>query len=450
MSCHLSTTDPFAIINGPEKYETLKTSISPFFDEVNQLINKGTLFIDGENVELEFFLGGDMKFLLMILGLSSATADYACLWCKIHKDDRWDTSKPMNCYNEEPMRHTLEEIKRLCGSKDNVGCIHDPLLNIPITHVIPDELHLLLRITDKLLQNVIDEALERDAGEVFEKPRGQPKGIFLNRLVKTINGLGISFSIWNKRNADGSESQVKEFTSLLGTQKKKLLNELPSKLNDFLYPDTCATVKKIWDNFGSLYNKISDFNLTAAAANDLFDEAKAWIDLFCSLRGVRSGYTRPRITSHMHFIAYHLPFLAQKHGCLKKFTGQGVEKNNDDAKRIFFQKSNKWDAAKDILCTESRQWDLKQHEREKATYTKRKLEYWGHDISEIRKQKRSRIRNSSFSEEEDMLDLTPREDLNKLTVKQFKEIVTKRGLSTKGLSKRKKQELISLIERGSS
>ena len=141
--------------------------------------------------------------------------------------------------------------------------------------------------------------LEKDAVEDFEKPRGQPKGIFLNRLVKAIDGLGISFSIWNKRNADGPESQVKEFTSLLGTQTKKLLNELPSKLNEFLHPDTCATVKKIWDDFGSLYNKISDLNLiaaAAAAANDLFDEAKAWIDLFCSLRGVRSGYTSPRIT----------------------------------------------------------------------------------------------------------------------------------------------------------
>ena len=123
-----------AIINGPEKYKTLKTSLSSFCDDVNQLICKSTLPIDGENVELEFFLGGDMKFLLMILGLSSATADYACLWCKIHKDDRWDTSKPMNYYNREPMRRTLEEVKRLCGSKDTFGCIHDPLLNIPKTH----------------------------------------------------------------------------------------------------------------------------------------------------------------------------------------------------------------------------------------------------------------------------------------------------------------------------
>lgn len=45
-----------AIINAPKKYETLRTSLSNFFDEVNQLISTGTIAIDGEDVELEFFL----------------------------------------------------------------------------------------------------------------------------------------------------------------------------------------------------------------------------------------------------------------------------------------------------------------------------------------------------------------------------------------------------------
>ena len=61
----------------------------------------------------------------------------------------------------------------------------------------------------------------------------------------------------------------------------------------------------------------------------------------------------------MHVMAYHVPIFVEKYGCFKKFTGQGVEKNNDDAKRMLFHKSNKWDAAKDILCIESRQWELK-------------------------------------------------------------------------------------------
>jgi len=53
---------------------------------------------------------------------------------------------------------------------------YEPLLNIALTNVIADELHLLLQITDKLLQNLIDEVLERDAVEDFNKKGEHPKG----------------------------------------------------------------------------------------------------------------------------------------------------------------------------------------------------------------------------------------------------------------------------------
>lgn len=48
----------------------------------------------------------------------------------------------------------------------------------------------------------------------------------------------------------------------------------------------------------------------------------------------------------MHTIPYHVPIIIKKCSTMKQFTGQGVEKNNDDAKKVFFQKSNKWDAAR--------------------------------------------------------------------------------------------------------
>ena len=57
-----------------------------------------------------------------------------------------------------------------------------------------DELHLLFRITDELLQNIINDVLERDAIEDFNKPRGIPKEVNLTKLVKNISDLAISFS----------------------------------------------------------------------------------------------------------------------------------------------------------------------------------------------------------------------------------------------------------------
>lgn len=370
-----------AIVNGHEEYKTLQISFLPIFNEINHLIEKGTLTVDDNEIKLDFFLGGDLKFLLMIMGLSNATANYACLWCKIHKDQRWDTTKTLNFYNEDlNVVRTLDEIPKCCGQEKSYGCKHEPLININLTKVIPDELHLLLRITDRLLENIIDEVVHRDESQEFLNPRG-PKQVFLTKFVNSVNSLGISFSVWNKKNADGSISNIKDCTSLLGTAKKILLKGLPSKFHEFLYADTCSTVKKIWEDFEILYKKISDFNLKKEDGNDLFLKAKAWIDLFCSLNGKRHGYDQARVTPYMHAMAYYIPYLVKMHGCMKKFTGQGVEKNNDDAKRVMFSKSNKWDAATDILLLESRQWDLKEHERSHNKYTKRKLEWWGSGIS---------------------------------------------------------------------
>lgn len=195
----------------------------------------------------------------------------------------------------------------------------------------------------------------------YKKPGDKQKESIFQNLLRQLILWGFHFQYGRKKNADGSESQVKEFTCLLGSQKKKLLNGLPSKLGEVLCPDTCETVKQIWTDFECLYN-ISDFNLSKTAANAIFVQAKAWVELFCSLKGI----TRSRVTPYMHTLVYDIPFFVKMHGCFKKFTGQGVEKNNDEAKRVLFKKSNIWDAVKDILCTESRQWDLKHHERMKG------------------------------------------------------------------------------------
>lgn len=217
-------------------------------------------------------------------------------------------------------------------------------------------------------------------------------------------------------------------------------------MNQFLYPETCETVQQIWKDFEELYNIITDLNISSNDSLAIFTKAKSWINLFCSLRGKRSGYERPRVTPYMHIIPYHIPFFIEKHGGFKKFSGQGVEKNNDDAKRILFQKSNKWEAAKDILNTESRQWELRHHEREKATYKKRNVEYWEAGISQKRKEQRLMSAPSSSLDEE-MCEESPTEDYNKMTLPQLRKLIKERGLKVKNLSKLKKKELLTIIEK---
>ena len=113
----------------------------------------------------------------------------------------------------------------------------------------------------------------------------------------------------------------------------------------------------------------------------------------------------------------------------------------------FFQKSNKWDAARDVLQSESRQIALQGHEREKRKYDKQNKDYWEGGIVASRK-KRHRSQVNAMDEEPGPSDELPEqeEDLGKLNVSQLKERIKSRNIQVKGLTKLKKKELIELLK----
>lgn len=100
-----------AVVNGPECYNTVRDSLAKPLEEMNRLIGEKSIDVDGRKYVLDFFLGGDYKILLIVMGLSGATSDYACLWCKIYKSDRFDMSKHKDYYNTAPIARTLNELQ---------------------------------------------------------------------------------------------------------------------------------------------------------------------------------------------------------------------------------------------------------------------------------------------------------------------------------------------------
>lgn len=72
------------------------------------------------------------------------------------------------------------------------------------------------------------------------------------------------------------------------------------------------------------------------------------------------------------------------------------------------QKSNKWDAAKDVLQVEERLQHLSDLQRKPIQYKKKSHEYWSTGIGESRR-KRPRLANQEqiVESEEDLLTLTP-------------------------------------------
>ena len=63
-------------------------------------------------------------------------------------------------------------------------------------------------------------------------------------------------------------------------------------------------------------------------ADTIQKEAKEWIVNFISY----PGHANQQVTPYMHVFAYHVPDQIRENGNIRQFSGQGVEKNNDDAK----------------------------------------------------------------------------------------------------------------------
>lgn len=157
-------------------------------------------------------------------------------------------SVPHDTYNKPPMSLTLDDIKKYSETGEYC-CVESPLLNVPLDHIILDELHLLLRFTDVLLSNLIEDAMELDDKDDFCKKRGEPKGIHLRKLTQLINSCGVTFSVWEKKDGDGKGMGKMDWTSLMGDEKKRLLRNLPTKLRestDAIHADSKDTVVKLW------------------------------------------------------------------------------------------------------------------------------------------------------------------------------------------------------------
>ncbi|PFX16151.1 hypothetical protein AWC38_SpisGene19579 [Stylophora pistillata] len=245
-----------AVVKGKEDHDTLRKSLANVIQDVNKLVKDGEIDVDGQMVKLEFFLGGDYKFLLIAMGMKAATTNNSCIWCKIHKNERCNMSHSCEHFASAAMARTI-----IKSWSKQTGCHSDPFFQIPIDNVVLDELHLMLRITDRLEQGLILDILKWDTDDNYSKPSSRKTHDHLDALLKAFCSLGVSLSVYKV--TDGKW----EWTSLLGREKKILLRKLPSLFEQILPPSKVENTRQLWTNFRELLEmmnkeKISEDDIT--------------------------------------------------------------------------------------------------------------------------------------------------------------------------------------------
>ena len=71
-----------ALIKTTETYDNIRESLADLRMEMSNLEE---ISVNNCTYQIEYFLGGDWKFLALICGLGRANEDYACVWCKCPK-----------------------------------------------------------------------------------------------------------------------------------------------------------------------------------------------------------------------------------------------------------------------------------------------------------------------------------------------------------------------------
>ena len=99
---------------------------------------------------------------------------------------------------------------------------------------------------DKLEKCLINDALKRDKKNNSNKPKSAQLWDNVEKLVEAISSSGVSFSIWEKHNADGTASGLYEWTSMVGNEKKKVLRSLPDKFAHLLPTEYANTITQVW------------------------------------------------------------------------------------------------------------------------------------------------------------------------------------------------------------
>ncbi|PKC60050.1 hypothetical protein RhiirA1_468588 [Rhizophagus irregularis] len=251
---HHNTT---VLFSGVEKYEVLEIMMASFIKELDE-IKKNGLMIGKIIWNFVLYFSSDWKFLSICLGFNSANSKFFCPWCQVSKYDQGNDWK-----------------------------------------IIPDELHILLRIWDRLWCLVLAELKEFN----------QFDDICRDEIVKEMNRIGVNFQFWQEK------SNTWNHTLLMGDDKKK--------------------------NYD---------------AQQFRFEAEDWLELFKVL------YMPSDITPYMHVLVCHMSEFMERHKQfgIKAFSCAAVEKKNHQQVTHFFRQTmkdggkNKKSAITDILEYENR------------------------------------------------------------------------------------------------
>ena len=297
------------VLKEPEKYDTIKNGLADIRKEVEDL---KTVEHNGMQFTVTYYLGGDLKFLAIVTGIDSATSTYACIWCKVRNNERYNADKQWSILETEKGARTIEENIRLSQrpkSRKEYNVSNCPLFpSILITNVVINNLHMFLRVCDLL---IIRLRFEDSIDKVKKFTRFDTlKYKHVYAYQQFVTGLGISgieFYI-------GQTSKALKCRSLTGPEKLKVCQNIDIKvLLPLVSSDKRSRIQHLWTELLSLNTMFSKpaNELPATVIKEFETRARQW---------GKDVYQSDRVAQYIHAMMNHVHEFMQVHGSILPFT----------------------------------------------------------------------------------------------------------------------------------
>lgn len=320
-----------AIFKEPESYEALKSALYDIVADVESLT---TIDVNGMTFDVEYYLGGDWKFLAMVTGIDSASSTYACIWCKCPALERHISTQKWSMFDPKLGARSIEENIKLASSRSgksfNVSCL--PIFpTIPLSRVVVDNLHMFLRVADTLVDLLIGSLRTMDKVNHTLRVRSLSGLTHLATFERSLKQMGISgYTFWI-----GRDSQKLKWRTLTGPEKLIVFAniDIPE-----LFPDleNKHQVQSLWSDLLEINKLLSarPGEVTTSHVKLFETKSKAFVDAFVDV------YPAKHVTPYMHCMMQHVTEFMTAHGSILPFTQQGMEKYNDVMTKDYFRSTS--------------------------------------------------------------------------------------------------------------
>ena len=133
-------------------------------------------------------------FLYLVRSKGSGQVQIKCIITHACKRNNFPGTGWIYLYAKDRKKECWLQLKEM--PEQSLGRKNAPLLELELDHIIPDELHLVLRVMDMLIQALIGTAVAWDHYDAHEQGKRSIKGgegPMVQNLVKRIKECGVHF-----------------------------------------------------------------------------------------------------------------------------------------------------------------------------------------------------------------------------------------------------------------